>query len=88
MLDQGEAQAIALAVELKAERLIVDERRARQVAHKLGVRTVGVLAVLVESKHRGLVPLVSPLLTELADKIQFRTSAELREHILRAANEL
>jgi uncharacterized protein len=40
-LDKGEAQAIALAVELKAELLLLDERRARVVASRLNLTFVG-----------------------------------------------
>jgi predicted nucleic acid-binding protein len=37
-LDLGEAEAIVLAIETKAEHLLVDERRGRAIAAKAGVR--------------------------------------------------
>jgi predicted nucleic acid-binding protein len=45
-LDPGEAQAIALANELGADLILIDERKGRRVAKELGLKTVGTLTVL------------------------------------------
>ncbi len=45
-LGQGEAEAIALAVESEAGLLLMDERRGRRAASRLGVPVVGVLGFL------------------------------------------
>ncbi len=86
-LDPGEAEAIALAVETDAELLLMDERRGRVAATRLGRRVVGVLGALIEAKQRGLVPAVRPLLDALADDAGFRISAELRKRVSEAAGE-
>ena len=39
-LDPGEAEAIALAVELNAQRLIIDERKGRNAALEIGLRFI------------------------------------------------
>lgn len=41
--DPGEAEAIALALETEADVLLIDERRGRQVARRLGCRVLGLL---------------------------------------------
>lgn len=45
-LDPGEAQAIALAKELRADVILIDERKGRHVAKALGLRAAGTLTVL------------------------------------------
>ncbi len=64
-LDVGEAEAITLAVELNADRLIVDERRGRNEAIKLGLQVTGILGILLAAKQQGLIPLIQPLLDDL-----------------------
>jgi predicted nucleic acid-binding protein len=53
-LGAGECEAIALAEELHADRLIMDDREARRVATKRNLIVMGTLGVLVESCERGL----------------------------------
>jgi predicted nucleic acid-binding protein len=49
-LDNGEAEAIALAVEIQADRILIDERRGRKKAIELSLRPIGVLGILLRAK--------------------------------------
>ena len=51
-MDNGEAEAIALAIELKADLLLLDERLGRKVASRFRLNYVGLLGVLIEAKHK------------------------------------
>jgi predicted nucleic acid-binding protein len=53
-LDPGERDAIALAIELNADQLIVDDRKARRRAEQLGIAAVGTVGVLREAASQGL----------------------------------
>jgi predicted nucleic acid-binding protein len=64
-LDRGEAEVIALAQELNADLVIVDERLARRHARRLGLTLTGTLGVLLKAKERRLVPAVGPLISQL-----------------------
>lgn len=86
-LDHGEAVALALAVELQADVVLIDERRARAVASRLGLNVVGVLGVLVEAKHKALVPLLKPVLDDLITRAGFWVSSRLYERVLQAVGE-
>jgi predicted nucleic acid-binding protein len=86
-VDEGEAESIVLASELEADLLLLDERRGRLVASRLGLRFVGLLGVLVEAKHRGLIPGVQPVLDDLIQKAGFWISRELYDRVLQAAGE-
>ncbi len=86
-LDSGEAAAIALAAELRADRLIIDERRGRRIARDLGIPITGLLGILLAAKQRQLVPRVQPLLDRLVES-GFWLRPELYAEILRLANEL
>jgi hypothetical protein len=64
-LDAGETAAIALGLSLVADALPIDERLGREVANRLGLRTIGILGVLLESHRRGLIPEVKAVLDRL-----------------------
>lgn len=48
-LDDGESEAIILADELKSDVLIMDERKGRKVAQKLGIKITGTVGVLLQA---------------------------------------
>lgn len=86
-LDRGEAEAIALAVERRADLLLMDERRGRSAAVRLGRRVVGVLGLLIEAKHKEHLPEVKPVLEALERDAGFRISRELYARVLAEAGE-
>ena len=64
-LDQGEAEVLTCAEERGAGLVIIDERKGRRYANRLGIPLTGTLGVLLLAKERGLVTLLAPLLGEL-----------------------
>ena len=52
-LDAGEAEAIALAVEMNADWLLMDERLGRQTARHFGLGYIGLIGILKVAKKRG-----------------------------------
>ncbi len=86
-LDRGEAEAIALASELQADLLLMDERLGRTEAARFGLRVIGVLGVLIEAKGRGRLQRIEPILDELQHDAGFRVSEALRARVLQAAGE-
>jgi predicted nucleic acid-binding protein len=85
-LDPGESQALSLALELGADRLILDERAGRHTAQGLGVPVIGVLGILLASKEKNLIPTVRPILDALV-KNRFRLTPDLYEWLLTEAGE-
>ncbi|KAM3097771.1 DUF3368 domain-containing protein [Phormidesmis sp. 146-12] len=86
-LDPGESHAIVLALEQQADELLMDERRGRQEATKLGIPIIGILGVLLIAKQRQLIPQVQPILNALIQQASFRLSSALYAQILLQAKE-
>ena len=87
LLDRGESEAIALALELNAEELLIDERLGRREAARLGISMTGILGILLIAKRRGLITAVCPVMDELITIAKFRVSRQLYTEVLTAANE-
>ncbi|MCB0031717.1 MAG: DUF3368 domain-containing protein, partial [Anaerolineales bacterium] len=61
-LDIGEAETIALALELDADLVLLDERDGRYAAQRMGLQVMGVLGILIAAKRDGhIVDLTSHL---------------------------
>lgn len=87
-LDAGEAEAIALALEARVDMLLMDEHLGRETALHMGVQCVGLVGVLVEAKHRGLIGQVKPLLDILRNVAGFWLSERLYQRVLLDEGEL
>lgn len=64
-LGRGELEAMALYRRLGADRLLLDDGRARKVARFNGIQVVGSAGVLLLAKSEGLVKAVLPLLKQI-----------------------
>lgn len=83
----GEAEAIALAIEVKAARLIIDERLGRQAARDFGVKITGILGILLLAKRQKIIMEVKPIMDNLIEQANFRISSQLYADVLMAADE-
>jgi predicted nucleic acid-binding protein len=86
-LDEGECEAIALFIEQNAELLLIDERRGRAEADRLGLRITGLLGVLVEAKQKRFILAVKPVLDDLIATAEFRVADALYARILNIVGE-
>lgn len=64
-LDRGEAEAIVVAVERRADRLLIDERQGRMTAEVMRVLVVGSVGVLIAAKVRDDIAAIAPRLSVL-----------------------
>jgi len=86
LVDAGEASAIVLALELKADLIILDDQKARVSAEKLGLNITGTIGVIVRAKKTGVIPSIRPIVDKLT-RTDFRISDELLKAALKLADE-
>lgn len=86
-LDVGESAAIALCLAQKADLLLMDETLGREVAAGLGLRTIGILGVLIQSHRRKLIPSLTAILERLEKEAGFWIAPALRARVVKLANE-
>jgi predicted nucleic acid-binding protein len=85
-IDKGESSAIALALEIEDNIVILDDWKARKLAERLGLSVTGTLGVIIIAKKTGLIPSIKPYLNKIRET-NFRISEELEQIALKEANE-
>lgn len=87
-LDSGESATIALGLEIGATLVLMDERDGRHRAQRMGLRTMGVVGVLLLAKERGLLAAVGPSLDALRAQAGFWLSDAVYRQALSNADEI
>lgn len=85
-LDLGESESIVLTDELKADILIMDERKGRKIAQSMGLNLTGTLGVIKFAKEQGIISSAKELIDQLI-KNNMRISKQLYKDILKDLNE-
>lgn len=85
-LGQGELEAMALYKDLQADRLLLDDHRARKVASLNKIEVIGSIGALLQAKKVGLIPEIRPLVT-LIQAAGVHYSEKLVAEALRLADE-
>jgi hypothetical protein len=65
LLDPGEAEAIALALNLPECTVLLDDAQARRVAERFDVNRIGTLGILRRAKKAGLINAIKPYTVQL-----------------------
>ena len=86
-LDDGEAQAIALAIEQKASIIFLDEADARKVAEIYGIQKTGVIGILIRARLQKKISSLKVELDRLQNKSNFWIDKKLYKKAIESVGE-
>lgn len=86
IMDYGESESVILYKELQADFMLIDDKKARNIAENLGVNCVGTLGILITAKNNGLVKELKPLFEEFLNNHRFY-SLDLINNLLTQSGE-
>lgn len=86
LLDGGEAAALSLAQTIEARLILLDERKARRIAARIGLQVAGTLAVLLRAKQQGYIAAIQPYITQMQSQGR-RFHPDLIAHLIEEADE-
>ncbi len=86
-IDHGESEVISLAVEKGFQKVILDDKQARQTAERMGLKVIGVVGILMLAKEKKIIVEIKPLILKIMEKINFRLDRNLLNKILNTINE-
>ncbi|MBD1919011.1 MULTISPECIES: DUF3368 domain-containing protein [Cyanophyceae] len=86
--DLGDTHTLALALQINADELLMNERRGRQIAQGLGLSVIGIFGIIIVAKQRALIPSVRRVMDTLVELAGFRISHRLYQKILKFVDEI
>ena len=87
VLDEGEAEAIVLALEESADLILIDDSEAREVARNYGLNITGIAGILIRAKYEGKIASLKDVLEKLKET-GFWLSGDIYSKILREGGDL
>lgn len=81
-LDDGEAEAIALSKEIKADLVLLDEKSARDVARTLNLEFMGTIGCLLLAKRLGIISNFRHILDQIRTEANFWIDKTLYEKMV------
>ncbi len=85
-IDEGEASAVALALDFGAESLLIlDDLRARKYAKKVGLNVLGTIGVIVRAQKRGHIANALDIIGKI-QQTNFRLSPKIIEEVKKELN--
>lgn len=81
-LDQGESEAIALAIEKQADLILLDEKEGRRIARTLNLKITGILGIAIKAFQNGDLESMSEFIQILRTQAHFHVSPSLEQQIL------
>lgn len=85
-LDLGEAAVIQTAMDEGGATVILDDRKGRRVARRMGLPVTGTLGILLQAKKAGHLPNVDLAISKLVHRGMW-IDEDLRRSVLKAAGE-
>jgi uncharacterized protein len=61
VMDYGESESLILYKELQADFLLIDDKKARNIAENLGINCIGLIGMLSIVKDKGLIGKLKPI---------------------------
>ena len=85
-IDKGETEAIQLYIELNANVLLIDDKKARSIAELMDIKCIGTIALLTLAKRKKLIAAIRPLFISLLSNKRYY-SKKLLDQVLVLNNE-
>jgi len=86
-INKGEAEAIVLALEIKASLVILDEKEARDFAEYYGLNFTGTVGCLLRAKQKWIIKNLKPVLDDIMIKGNFWLSDDVYNKVINLAKE-
>ena len=86
-IDAGEAEAIALAHDRKADVILLDDKKGRRQAEALGLSCLALPAIVVAAKRNGLIPSAADAFKAMATQGRYRVADGVALVLLRSVGE-
>jgi len=86
VMDYGESEAIVLYKDLYADYLLIDDKKARNIAENLGIQCIGTIGLLSNAREKGIISELRPLFEAFLKNKRYY-SLDLLNSILRVHQE-
>lgn len=86
VMDYGESESVILYKELNADFLLIDDKKARNIAENFDIKCIGTLGILSKAKENGLITDLRPIFVTFLKNDRYY-SIKLLNKILEKFNE-